>query len=468
MVFSSVTFLFYFLPAALLLYFIAPFTVKNGVLLLVSLFFYAWGEPIYILLMLLSILLNFTAGLLINHQPNHKKAYLTLTISVNLALLGFFKYADFVINTLNTMTHLDINPLNLPLPIGISFYTFQAMSYVIDLYRGKVKVQKSLINFGAYVSLFPQLIAGPIVRIATIEKELLDRTHTISEAASGIRLFVCGLGKKVLLANNIGMLWDQISVMPAETMPTLTAWLGAIAFGFQIYFDFSGYSDMAIGLGKILGFHFNINFNYPYISKNITEFWRRWHISLSTWFKEYVYIPLGGNRKGLLMQLRNIVIVWSLTGLWHGAHWNFVFWGLYFGMLLTVEKLFLLKWLERAPSWLAHFYTMFLVTFGWVLFTLDTTKEGVAFIKVLFGLCGSGLWDAQTFYLFYTNATLLFFLTIGSTPLPKRLADTWHEFTRERKILSPVTELGYLSAVMLLCVAYLISSSYNPFLYFRF
>ncbi|MGI6751178.1 MAG: MBOAT family O-acyltransferase [Anaerovoracaceae bacterium] len=468
MVFSSITFLFYFLPIALLLYFLAPFSAKNLVLLIISLFFYAWGEPVYIVLMVLSIILNYAAGRLIDRWTNRKKACLVIAIIANLALLGFFKYADFAINTLNLILHTRIQTLQLPLPIGISFYTFQAMSYVIDLYRGSVKVQKNIINFGAYVSLFPQLIAGPIVRIATIEKELIERTHHLSEIADGIRLFICGLGKKVLLANNIGLLWDQVLEMPYQTMPLATAWLGAIAFGFQIYFDFSGYSDMAIGLGKVLGFHFNINFNYPYTSKSITEFWRRWHISLSTWFKEYVYIPLGGNRKGLLIQLRNIAIVWALTGLWHGAHWNFVLWGLYFGVLLTMEKLFLLKLLKRIPSWLTHIYTMFLVTFGWVLFTLDSTDDGLGFIKSLFGLYGSGFWDSQTFYLLYTNATMLFILVIGSTPLPKKLMDRCYGYKKEGHGFTLLIEVIGPLLMVLLCIAYLISSSYNPFLYFRF
>ena len=352
MVFSSLLFLFYFLPAVLAVYFIVPRKAKNVVLLLFSLFFYAWGEPVYILLMLFSICMDYLLGLWmerVKQAPGRAKKVLALAVVLNVALLGFFKYADFFVENLNALTGLAIPALQIPLPIGISFYTFQAMSYLIDLYRGDVPVQRNIISFGTYVSLFPQLIAGPIVRMRTVVGELADRRENFDDFSSGVKRFVTGLGKKVLIANTVGAVWSQISAMEIRELPVLTAWIGLFAFTFQIYFDFSGYSDMAIGLGRMFGFHFLENFDYPYISKSITEFWRRWHISLSSWFKEYVYIPLGGNRKGFPKQIRNILIVWLLTGFWHGASWNFVAWGLYFGVLLIAEKLFLLRFLEKLP-----------------------------------------------------------------------------------------------------------------------
>ena len=326
MVFSSLLFLFYFLPAVLAVYFIVPRRAKNVVLLLFSLFFYAWGEPVYIFLMLFSICMDYLLGLWMERAkqaPGRAKKVLALAVVLNVALLGFFKYADFFVENLNALTGLAIPALQIPLPIGISFYTFQAMSYLIDLYRGDVPVQRNIISFGTYVSLFPQLIAGPIVRMRTVVGELADRRENFDDFSSGVKRFVTGLGKKVLIANTVGAVWSQISAMDIRELPVLTAWIGLFAFTFQIYFDFSGYSDMAIGLGRMFGFHFLENFDYPYISKSITEFWRRWHISLSSWFKEYVYIPLGGNRKGFPKQIRNILIVWLLTGFWHGASWNF-------------------------------------------------------------------------------------------------------------------------------------------------
>lgn len=346
MVFSSLLFLFYFLPAVLVVYFIVPRKAKNIVLLIFSLFFYAWGEPVYILLMMFSICMDFFLGLWLERVRQNReraKKVLVLAVVLNVALLAFFKYADFFVDNLNAVTGLAIPSLNIPLPIGISFYTFQAMSYLIDLYRGDVPVQRSIVAFGTYVSLFPQLIAGPIVRMRTVVGELADRRESFDDFSIGVKRFVAGLGKKVLIANTLGEVWSQVSAMEPDGLPVLTAWIGVLAYTFQIYFDFSGYSDMAIGLGRMFGFHFLENFDYPYISKSITEFWRRWHISLSSWFKEYVYIPLGGNRKGLSKQIRNILIVWLLTGFWHGASWNFVVWGLYFGVLLILEKLFLLR-----------------------------------------------------------------------------------------------------------------------------
>ena len=424
MVFSSLLFLFYFLPAVLAVYFIVPRRAKNVVLLLFSLFFYAWGEPVYIFLMLFSICMDYLLGLWMERAkqaPGRAKKVLALAVVLNVALLGFFKYADFFVENLNALTGLAIPALQIPLPIGISFYTFQAMSYLIDLYRGDVPVQRNIISFGTYVSLFPQLIAGPIVRMRTVVGELADRRENFDDFSSGVKRFVTGLGKKVLIANTVGAVWSQISAMDIRELPVLTAWIGLFAFTFQIYFDFSGYSDMAIGLGWMFGFHFLENFDYPYISKSITEFWRRWHISLSSWFKEYVYIPLGGNRKGFPKQIRNILIVWLLTGFWHGASWNFVAWGLYFGVLLIVEKLFLLRFLKKLPAFFQHVYTMLLVMLGWAIFSFDSLGNGIAYIRALFGGYGQPIWDGGGVYLLYTNIALLLIAAVGGTPLPKEL-----------------------------------------------
>ncbi len=471
MVFSSLLFLFYFLPAVLVVYFIVPRKAKNVVLLIFSLFFYAWGEPVYILLMMFSICLDFFLGLWLEQVRQNRsraKKVLALAVVLNVALLAFFKYADFFVQNLNAVTGLAIPQPNIPLPIGISFYTFQAMSYLIDLYRGDVPVQRSIVAFGTYVSLFPQLIAGPIVRMRTVVGELADRRESFDAFSSGVKRFVAGLGKKVLIANTLGEVWSQVSAMRPEGLPVLTAWIGVLAYTFQIYFDFSGYSDMAIGLGRMFGFHFLENFDYPYISKSITEFWRRWHISLSSWFKEYVYIPLGGNRKGLPKQIRNILIVWLLTGFWHGASWNFVVWGLYFGVLLIVEKLFLLRLLQKLPAFLQHCYTMLLVMLGWAVFAFDSLGDGLQYIRALFGGFGQALWDGGALYLLYTNVILLLAATVGSTPLPCRL---WNRLAG-RLAAHPVPlgalESALVASGMLLCVAFLVDASYNPFLYFRF
>ncbi len=489
MVFSSISFLFYFLPVMLFIYFLAPRRWRNSALFVGSLFFYAWGEPVYILLMLFSILCNYTLGLLMERSlraaggdgPRTKernsaeakgrtaaKTLLITAVVINIGLLAFFKYADFFLSNLNWIPGVSVPLLKLPLPLGISFYTFQALSYVIDLYRGQVEVQKSFVAFGAYVSLFPQLIAGPIVRMKTVADELAERRETVDEFAEGVRRFVVGLGKKVLLANGVGAIFTQVSQMEPTSLSALTAWIGALAFTFQIYFDFSGYSDMAIGLGRMLGFHFLENFNYPYQSKSITEFWRRWHISLSTWFKEYVYIPLGGNRQGLKKQIRNILVVWLLTGFWHGASWNFVVWGLYFGTLLILEKLFLGRALERIPAACAHVYTMLLVIFSWVIFAFDSLGTGFLFLKAMLGGNDAGLWDEQGLYLLSGNLILFGILALGSTELPKRAVGRVRARFRGRELPDIVMGNAFLLIVFFLCVAYLVSSSYNPFLYFRF
>ncbi len=475
MVFSSLLFLFYFLPAVLLLYFLIPKKLRNALLLIASLFFYAWGEPVYVVIMLAVIAVDYLHGLIIQRKKDTgdlrgAKIALIAAVVLNLAALGFFKYSNFLIGNLNAVPGVDIPLLELTLPIGISFYTFQSLSYVIDVYRGDVKAQRNIVSFGTYVALFPQLIAGPIVQYKTIDQQLTDRTENFDQFGDGVRRFVTGLGKKVLLANTIGLIWTQISAMDPASVPVLTAWIGILAFTFQIYFDFSGYSDMAIGLGKMFGFTFLENFNYPYMSKSITEFWRRWHISLSTWFRDYVYIPLGGNRKGLPIQIRNILVVWILTGIWHGASWNFVAWGLFFGILLMAEKLFLLKWLKKAPAVVSHLYTMLMVILSWALFAFDSLSAGFSYIGAMFGAHGAGLYDSRSLYLLLTNGLLLLIGAVGCTNLPKRAAARLENgrLALSRPAVSTVAAGVVLLAISALSVAYLVDASYNPFLYFRF
>ena len=475
MVFSSLLFLFYFLPAVLLLYFLVPKKLKNALLLVASLVFYAWGEPVYVVIMLAVIAVDYLHGRIIQRRKDTgdlrgAKIALVSAVILNLAALGFFKYSNFLIGNLNAIPGVDIPLLKLTLPIGISFYTFQSLSYVIDVYRGDVKAQRNIISFGAYVALFPQLIAGPIVQYKTIDRQLTGRTENFDQFGDGVRRFVTGLGKKVLLANTIGLIWTQISAMNPADVPLLTAWIGILAFTFQIYFDFSGYSDMAIGLGQMFGFTFLENFNYPYMSKSITEFWRRWHISLSTWFRDYVYIPLGGNRRGQPIQIRNILIVWMLTGVWHGASWNFVAWGLFFGVLLTAEKLFLLKWLEKAPSFVSHLYTMLMVILSWALFAFDSLSAGFSYIGAMFGAHGAGLYDSRSLYLLLTNGLLLLVGAIGCTSLPKRAVARLENgrLALSRPAISTIAAGVVLLAISTLSVAYLVDASYNPFLYFRF
>ena len=400
MVFSSVVFLFRFLPVFFICYFLAPGRMKNGILFLGSLFFYAWGEPVYVLLMLFSTLSDYFHGLLLERcrKKSARRAVLCSSVIINLLMLGFFKYADFLIGAWNGITGMTVPLLQLPLPIGISFYTFQTMSYTIDVYRGEVKAQHNLLDFGVFVTMFPQLIAGPIVRYKDVEKRLHKRRINPEHVSLGMQRFCIGLGKKVLLANPLGELWETVSKMEYSGMSAMTAWLGILAFAFQIYFDFSGYSDMAIGLGYMLGFHFPENFRYPYVSTSVTEFWRRWHISLSSWFKEYVYIPLGGNRKGLPRQLINILIVWMLTGIWHGAGWNFLLWGLWFAFWLILEKLFLGKVLERLPEGIGFLYNGIVVLLGWVLFALETPAQIAGYVAALFGANGA-VADRMGYYL---------------------------------------------------------------------
>ena len=464
MVFSSLTFLLCFLPCVLAVYFLAPKKAKNAILFAFSLLFYAWGEPVYVGLMIFSTVLDYCCGRAVDRFRGTPKARLGLLVSVtvNLSLLCLFKYADFFIETLNGIFGAGIPLLELPLPIGISFYTFQTMSYTIDVYRGDAKVQKNIISFGAYVSLFPQLIAGPIVRYQTIADQIDERSHSFDKFGEGVKRFVCGLGKKVLLANNIGLLWSAVS--SSGDLTVVSAWLGIVAFAFQIYFDFSGYSDMAIGLGKMFGFDFLENFDHPYCAKSVTEFWRRWHISMGTWFRDYVYIPLGGNRKGLSVQLRNIAIVWLLTGFWHGASWNYVLWGVFFGVILIVEKFFLLDKLKKAPALVGHIYTLLCVALSWVLFAFEDIGKGWAYFKVMFG--GAALCDTAAVYQLLSYLPLLLLCAVAAAPLGARL---YHRLEEKCSAgLMAAADVSGISVVAGLAVAYLISGSYNPFLYFRF
>ena len=466
MIFSSILFLFRFLPVVLLLYFITPKNGRNLLLFVVSLVFYGWDKPSYILLMLFSTVLDYSMGRLIEYSRNRGKelgAKLSLlcSVCVNLGLLGFFKYSDFFIDTINTVFGTSISNLNLVLPIGISFYTFQTLSYTIDVYRGRVDAQHNIITFGAYVSMFPQLIAGPIVQYKTVARELNSRTITVDDFAYGIKRFMLGLSKKVLIANTVGEMFTEIAGNTSG-ITTATAWLGIIAFTLQIYFDFSAYSDMAIGLGRMFGFKFNENFIYPYQSKSITEFWRRWHISLSSFFKEYVYIPLGGNRKGKARQVINLFIVWALTGLWHGANWNFVIWGLYYFVILVIEKFVLKKWLDKAPAFVSHIYTAVLFVIGWAIFAYPDMADGKYYVSVLLG--NAPFADSNTLYYLSNYAVVLLLGIIFSTDYPKKLYNTVFKSNASRT----ATQIVFIIAVMALSVAFLVSDSYNPFLYFRF
>ena len=459
MVFSSLPFLFGYLPVVLAVLKLAPLHARNFCLFLVSLIFYGWSEPVYIVIMLISTFVDYYNGRMVDkYRDDRKKAkrFVWFSVIFNLSLLGFF-----ILNL--QALGLPLSPLNLSLPVGISFYTFQTMSYPIDVYRKQAPVQKSVVSFGAYVTLFPQLIAGPIVRYKDIAEQLDHRQETADQFALGVQRFVAGLAKKVLLANSIGALWDTISALPASEMSVAAAWLGIIAFAFQIYFDFSGYSDMAIGLGKMLGFEFLENFNYPYISRSITEFWRRWHISLSTWFRDYVYIPLGGSRHGRGKQIRNLMIVWLLTGFWHGASWNFMLWGIYFGVILILEKFVLKPILERLPKVLQHGYALVLILLGWVLFAFTDLDAGLTYLKTMFGWGSVSLINARTLFYLRDYGLLLIIMILASTPLGHQLYETkirGHRWEGAMPLL--------IAAGLILCTAYLVDASYNPFLYFRF
>ena len=476
MVFSSLTFLFAFLPITLIIYYLVPFRAKNVVILVSGLIFYAWGEPIYVFAMILSTFIDYTAGRLIDKyddNPKIRKICLIVSLLMNLGLLATFKYLGFLIDSANAWFGLSIPNPNLPLPIGISFFTFQSMSYTIDLYRRNIRVQKSAVNFMAFVTLFPQIVAGPIVRYEDVQNELDHRTLSEKMLGDGISRFITGLGKKVLIANNIGALWTSVKAMEYSELSAATAWLGILAFTFQIYFDFSGYSDMAIGLGKMMGFNFPENFNYPYMSHSISEFWRRWHITLGAWFRSYVYIPLGGNRKGLPRTLLNLFIVWAVTGIWHGASWNFMLWGVYFGVLIILERLFLGKWLEKLPSFISWLYTFVFVVFGWIMFdgvkanTVDIGdmfSQVFTYIGAMFGANGVLADNFATNAL--VNYGIIFAVCIfGYSDIMKNIADK----IREKKLSVLQYAMPFAqTAVMIASVAYITTSTYNPFLYFNF
>lgn len=481
MVFSSLTFLCIFLPIVVILYGIFPVKWRNFLLLAASLVFYAWGEPRYILIMLFSTVFDYINGRLIEYydmqqKQKAKKRVVMVSIVGNLGILAFFKYTDMLIVSWNQITASNLSLLKIALPIGISFYTFQTMSYTIDVYRGLVKAQRNLISFGMYVCMFPQLIAGPIVRYQTIADQIDERKENNAVWVAGMQRFILGLAKKVILANQIGRLWEEISTTQMTQLSTAGAWLGAIAYTFQIYFDFSGYSDMAIGLGKMFGFTFPENFKHPYESKSITEFWRRWHITLSTWFREYVYIPLGGNRKGLKRQIVNLLIVWFLTGLWHGASWNFVLWGLYYFVLLVIEKVFLLAKMQRWPRVLQHFYALFFIVTGWVVFAIEDFHKMGQYLLVMFGLRGSWINNTAQ-YRWCTYAFFLMILVAASTTICSKV---WNrirrhmireeaDFVREKGLHAEFILKSVISVLLLaVSLAMLVAGSFNPFLYFRF
>ena len=463
MLFTSINFLYYFLPTVLVLYFIVPKKAKNFVLFVASMAFYFYGEPKYILLMLAEIIIAYIGAIVIDKHK--KKSVLVIVMAIHIGLLIFFKYTDFLITNINNIFNVQIKLLQLALPIGISFYTFQILSYEIDVYRGTVKVQKNLLNLATYVSLFPQLIAGPIVRYETVEKELTDRKHSFENFAYGARRFTIGLAKKILIANILGDVCNKFTATDEKTV--VLYWMFAISYMLQIYFDFSAYSDMAIGLGRIFGFHFLENFNYPYISKSITEFWRRWHISLGSWFRDYVYIPLGGSKEGKIKLVRNLLIVWFLTGFWHGASWNFVVGGLMFGVLLIIEKLWLGKYIEKLPKFIRSLYVLFIVMISFVIFNANTLKEAFSNIAGLFGANSIMITNDYTMYYLKSYLVTIIIAIIGATPLMKNIVEKLKKnnvMNTIINILEPIAMLGML----LIVTAYLVDNSYNPFLYFRF
>lgn len=464
MVFSSLVFMFAYLPITLLAYYLVPRQGRNIFLFIVNLIFYGWGEPRLVLLMVFNIFFNYIGGWLVDKyraDAKKKKLFLILTCVLDIGILAVFKYTGMITETLNMLPFLNIPELQISLPIGISFYTFQTMSYVIDVYRDDAPVSKNFINFGTYVALFPQLIAGPIVRYRDVAEQLVNRRETLEMFTKGVKLFMVGLAKKVIIANTMGTLTTNIFATTDEN-GVVGTWVGIIAYTFQIYFDFSGYSDMACGLGNMMGFEFLKNFNYPYIAKSITDFWRRWHISLSTWFKEYVYIPLGGNRKGVKRQILNLLIVWGLTGLWHGAAYNFVLWGLYYGLLLILEKFVLKKFLDRLPSFVQHIYTLFIIIIGWGLFYFTDVGQLGEFMVDLFNF-GNGICGDQAFNLIMSNLPMLIIAAVASTPLATML---YTRFEHTRFMWIP--ETLYCMGVLAVSTASLVNQSYNPFLYFRF
>lgn len=468
MVFSSLIFIFIFLPLVLVSYYIAPKRLRNTIILLASLIFYAWGEPVYILLIMVSILINYIGALLIGKYISDKEKskfiFITLLL-IDISILFFFKYYGFAIESLGSILGLNLQIKNIALPLGISFYTFQQVSYIADVYMQKTKPQRNLIDFAAYITMFPQLIAGPTVKYNDVYKQLDNRKESINKFGEGVQRFIVGLGKKVILANNIGLIWSQVKEIPLNDLSVVLSWIGIIAFTLQIYFDFSGYSDMAIGLAKMFGFDFLENFDYPYISKSITEFWRRWHMSLGGWFREYIYIPLGGNKKGALIQVRNLFIVWFATGLWHGASVNFIVWGLYFGTILFIEKLYLKNLLKRIPSIFSHIYTLLIVIIGWVIFDMNTLPSAIHYIKIMFGFGNNIFIDTMAKYILSNNFIILTLGLICSTKLIRNYINKI-KYTLKEKDVFLIASMNLI--ILIISTAYLVGASYNPFLYFRF
>lgn len=471
MVFSCIPFLFFFLPLCLILYYAVPFSWKNGILLIFSLIFYAWGEPLYILLMLFSTLLDYANGRLMERfgtTKGRRTFFLCCSICINLSILAFFKYADFAIASINGLFGTQFAQPGIHLPVGISFYTFQTMSYIIDLYRGEVKAEHSYTAYLTYVSMFPQLVAGPIVRFADIQEQLHDRRLSFDAFEQGLLRFMMGLFKKVLIANQAGALWEEIRVLGAADTSVATAWLGALCFTLQLYFDFSAYSDMAIGMGRMLGFHYNENFNYPLTAVSVTDFWRRWHISLSTWFRDYVYIPLGGNRRGIPRHLFNIAVVWFLTGLWHGASWNFILWGVYYGILLMLEKYIWGKALAKLPKWFRHAYAFLIVVFGFVIFAITDIGELGSYISLLFSFASNTLADIRFLWYLGNYGVVIVTACILACPVYPWFCRKTSALSPKRScIVSAFAGVGML-LLFILSTAYMVSDTYNPFLYFRF
>ncbi|OIK16327.1 membrane-bound O-acyltransferase family protein [Bacillus sp. MUM 116] len=472
MLFTSTVFLFLYLPIVLTLYYIVPRKLKNTLLLVASLFFYAWGEPKFLLILIFFILINYIFAILVDKYRDHTvrvKWLLALTVIVNLSMLGIFKYANFFVTNVNSLFGSSIVLNHIALPLGISFFTFQGLSYVIDVYRKDGKAQRNIINMAMYKALFPQLIAGPIVRYQTVADQITDRKETVEKFAVGTKRFIIGLAKKMILANNCGWVADQIFSMPADHLSVGLAWIGAICYSLQIYFDFSGYSDMAIGLGKMFGFDFLENFNYPYISRSATEFWRRWHISLGTWFKDYLYIPLGGNRGTTFQSYRNLFIVWLATGFWHGAAWTFIAWGLYYGVLIMLEKAFLLKVLKRIPKVFQHLYALFAVIIGWVFFRAETFGYAFGYLKSMFGANGNSLWDQQAVYYSTQYGIIILLAIIVSIPVFNLIRNFLPKGRNAGNVFSRnlIVSAGYV-LIFFLSLVSVVSSTFNPFIYFRF
>lgn len=458
-----------FLPIAIFIYYVTPIKFRNYVLLVLSIIFYAWGEPIYLLLIIPLIIFDYLCAMLIyKYRENNKdlsKLALIIMIIINVSILGFFKYFEFVINNINNLFNVSWTIKGYPLPIGISFYTFQIISYAADVYVGKIKPERNIIKFATYVTMFPQLASGPIMKYEEVGIQLTNRQEGIDKFTEGIERFIVGFGKKVLIANNIGIIWSSIKSMPFEEISVTSAWLGIIAFTLQIYFDFSGYSDMAIGVAKMFGFELIENFKYPYMSNSVSEFWRRWHISLGRWFKDYIYIPLGGNRVNVVKQVRNLFIVWFITGLWHGASWNFIFWGLYFGIFVLLEKLFLSKILNKIPKIISNIYTMLIVMIGWVIFDNDKLSSAIKYIKLMFGAGNNMFLDNTARYYLYTNAFLVILAVICATPIIGKINKKAKN--KDNLLIHTINIILYMS-ILFLSTAYLVNKSFSPFLYFKF